>query len=128
MNQEQIENLPENERMILENVKREQIEFFEELDSDKRMRLLLVLRGKEINKLQNDLAILNEDVSRERRAMSHKLAMNQKEQEETKKLLDEALERERFLQAENQKSIRLHNENKNLIEKLKRVNYPKFFC
>lgn len=121
MDEEQIKNLPENEQIMLENFRNEQIEFFDQIDPNKRMQLLLVVRGHEINQLQAKLAVVSEEMMRENRAMNHKLSMTEKELEETRSKLDQAFERERFHVAELEKSVRLQSENASLIEKLKKV-------
>lgn len=126
LNEDELKELRDEERMFIEDHNR-QNEYFKQDDANSQqrhyiqLRILYKIRGRALEEVTNRLTAYQDEMMREKRAMTHKIAMSEKENQETKSKLEQALEREILLKNELDKSIRMQSDSSDIIEKLKQV-------
>lgn len=124
--------LDENERKEIQ----EQQDFFEKGGTDTggeaayntqlhrhyiQLQILYKARGRKMNELASKVSVLQDEMEREMRAMTHKQTMIEREREDAVGRLDQAAEREARLTADLDSYIRVTNERSHEIEQLKKV-------
>lgn len=121
-NEEHLRKLPKSDQELIQQMNDPQSEYYQQLNSEQRLKVIYNVRGRHMNELENKLACVQEDHARQMRAMTHEKDMCVKQLEETTRQLELANERVHSMRAELDKQIAAQHEQAHKMEQVKKTN------